>query len=83
MIKKIIQNPHVRCNFCLEWYIIKNDIKNCLYLCDSCLDKALTTTRFKVPSSSGEVLYQVYLIRNHIPMEALTPDYSIHKNFLI
>ena len=83
MIKKIIQNPHARCNFCLEWFVVKADIKNCLYLCDSCLDKALNTTCFKVPSPSGEFLYQIYLIKNHVPESDIFSNHSAIKNSLI
>lgn len=54
-----------------------------MQVCDTCLDKALNTSCFKVPSASGEFLYQLYLIRNHLPMESKHSEEDDSKTQLI
>jgi|LakMenE18May11ns_1017448.scaffolds.fasta_scaffold8896156_1 hypothetical protein len=66
MIKRYYQRREAKCNFCFEWYQYDCTIKYAIQLCGVCLDKALKTTCYKVPSPDGKEFYQLYLFKNNV-----------------
>lgn len=66
MIKRYYQRRETKCNFCFEWFSSECILKNSIHLCGPCIDKALNTTCYKVPSPDGKQFYQLYLFRNNL-----------------
>lgn len=54
MIKRYYQRRETKCNFCFEWFSSECILKNSIHLCGPCIDKALNTTCYKVPSPDGK-----------------------------
>lgn len=89
MIKRYYQRREAKCNFCFEWFSSECILKNSIHLCGPCIEKALNTTCYKVPSPDGKDFYQLYLFRNNLKItvqsEPVDPDASLdslRNNFL-
>lgn len=63
-MKRYIFREEAKCNFCSEWFVVFNEIKYPLKICENCINKAIHTSYFKVPGPNHD-LYQVYLVKKH------------------
>ena len=67
MVKyRYTQRSEAKCNFCFDWFESHNPIKNSLHLCSACIDKAINTRSYHIPSPDGAVWYQLYLFQNNL-----------------
>lgn len=78
------QRREAKCNFCFEWFRSESTVKNSLHLCSECIEKALNTTSYKVPSPDGSTWYQLYLFKNNIKIDACeVPEGETAKSCLL
>lgn len=54
MILRYTQRKEAKCNFCFNWFWVSSTTKSPINLCNVCLEKALKTTCYKIPSPDGK-----------------------------
>jgi hypothetical protein len=62
MLKQVTQRRQIRCNFCSQWCNSLQNNKNCINLCQVCIEKALKTNP-KVVSPDGKETYSLSLVK--------------------
>ena len=66
-----------KCNFCFDWFESLNPIKNSLHLCSPCIEKALNSRCYQVPSPDGSTWYQLYLFKNNLNVYGVKNDEEV------